>query len=105
MINFAIPSGSKLCFFNRSEYSPPPKYLSGSDIDNCLVAFCNAELDSETALLNPPIIQCSSTVTINLLFSEYLFIVFLSIGLIVCILITLASKLFFFKISAALREL
>ena len=68
MIDCAIPSEFKLHFFNKSRYSPPHKYLSGSDINNCLAVFSNEALVSETALPNPPTAECSSTVTINFFF-------------------------------------
>ena len=68
-----MPSASRLYFFNKSKYSPPVlKYLSGRDIDKCLALFSNKAFASETALLKPPIAECSSTVMIKLLFSEYL---------------------------------
>ena len=83
MIDCAIPSGFKLHFFNKSRYSPPHKYLSGSDINNCLAVFSNEALVSETALPNPPTAECSFYSYNQFFFLEYLLIVSLSIGLIV----------------------
>ena len=56
-----------------------------------------SEITSETALPSPPIILCSSNVTINFLSEILLTSCFLSIGFIVCILIT--AVLIFFSSS------